>query len=140
MSISDGRIVTEIMRSMILGKTLTIFGDGTQTRSLSFVKDTVEMMIGVMNGTYKQPINIGNNHEITINDLVDMCGQVFKDYFKKEAKLNIEYSHIDKDDPKVRQPCLELNTLILGSPKRTSLYDGLLETLQHFDNVIEGIL
>lgn len=138
MSIADGRIVTEIMRSMILGKTLTIFGDGNQTRSLSFAKDTVEMLVNVMSGTYKQPINIGNNQEISINNLVEECRQVYYDYFKKQPNLTINYKSIDKDDPKVRRPCLELNTQILGNRERTSLYDGLLQTIAHFEKIIDG--
>lgn len=139
MSIGDGRIITEIMRSMLLGKTLTIFGDGNQTRSLCFVDDTVEMLVAVMNETYKQPINVGNNQEVTINHLVDICIDVYSDYFKKKPNVNIMYTSIDKDDPKVRNPCLKLNTHLLGSIPRTDLRDGLLKTLQHFENVIEGM-
>lgn len=140
MSIADGRIVTEIMRGVILGKTLTIFGDGNQTRSLSFVDDTIEMMLGVMNGSYKDPVNVGNDQEVTINELVDACLQVYKDYYKKEATMKIVHTSIDKDDPKVRRPCLELNKQILGNNLlKISLYDGLLKTLLHFESVVEGL-
>lgn len=139
MSIVDGRIVTEIMRSMIFGKTLTIFGDGNQTRSLSYVNDTLDMMIGIMNGSYKQPVNVGNDQEITINELVDMCLRAYKEYFNKEANIDIVHTNIEKDDPKVRRPCLKLNRQILGEITKTGLFEGLLQTLHHFVEAVEDM-
>jgi UDP-glucuronate decarboxylase len=132
MSITDGRIVTEIMRSLIWDETLNIFGDGRQTRSLSFVEDTVKMIISVMNGNYKNPINVGNDEEITINELVNICINEYRQYFKKNPNIRIVYTSIDKDDPKVRKPCLELNKQLLPNNSKTKLKDGILKTIQYF--------
>ena len=132
MNINDGRIVTEIIKALLKDKTLYIFGDGTQTRSLCFVNDLIEMILKVMKSDYKDPINIGTDAEISINNLVQVTKDVYEKHFNKTVNMNIQYIHIDKDDPKVRKPCLELNRRILGDIPRTSLENGLLKTILHF--------
>lgn len=132
MNINDGRIVTEIIKALLKDKTLYIFGDGTQTRSLCFVNDLIQMILKVMKSDYKHPINIGTDAEISINDLVQLTKDVYEKHFNKRVNINIQYIHIDKDDPKVRKPCLELNRQILGDISRTSLENGLLKTILHF--------
>jgi dTDP-glucose 4,6-dehydratase len=130
MNINDGRIVTEIIKALLKDKTLYIFGDGNQTRSLCFVDDLIEMILKVMKSDYSYPINIGNDQEITINKLVETARSVYG----KQVNMNIQYIDIDKDDPKVRKPCLELNKQILGETNKTSLEQGLLKTIQFFSN------
>ena len=138
MMIGDGRIVTEIIRCMLLGKPLTIYGDGEQTRSLNYVSDTIGMMVKVMESTYKSPINIGSDKEITMNHLVEVAKSVYKKLFKKESNLKVEYAQIDKDDPKVRRPDLTLNKEILGESNKVSLETGLAATLMYFKEIIDN--
>ena len=159
MNLNDGRIVTEIIKSLLLGRPLTIYGNGNQTRSLSFVDDTIEQIVRVMYSSHDSPINVGNNSEITINQLVNEAKNVYqqnvneaKNVYQQnvnEAKnvyqqnlneniiMDIKYTSIDEDDPKIRKPCLKLNEKIVGNLQRTSLKDGLLKTLVYFVNVIE---
>jgi nucleoside-diphosphate-sugar epimerase len=115
---------------LLKDKTLYIFGDGNQTRSLCFVDDLIEMILKVMKSDYSYPINIGNDQEITINKLVETARSVYG----KQVNMNIQYIDIEKDDPKVRKPCLELNKQILGEITKTSLEQGLLKTIQFFSN------
>jgi|UniRef100_A0A6C0DXD6 nucleoside-diphosphate-sugar epimerase len=133
MNINDGRIVTEIIKALLKDKTLFIFGDGNQTRSLCYVDDLIDMTLKVMKGTYSAPVNIGNDNEITINELLKVTKNVYENYTNREVNMNIKHIDIDKDDPKVRKPCLELNKQLLGDMNKTSLEHGLLKTIQHFD-------
>lgn len=134
MSLKDGRIVTEIIRCTLNNDTLKIFGDGNQTRSLSYVDDTVNMMLKIMNSNYTDPVNVGNDIEYKVNDLVKNIYDVYYKHFGKN-ELHIAYTDIDKDDPKTRKPCLNLNKLIIGDFERTSLEDGFYKTIQYFVNL-----
>lgn len=137
MSVRDGRIITEIIRAMILGTPLYIHGDGTQTRSLCYINDTVRMIINTTNAKYTKPINIGNNVEITINELITTCKKIYKNKFKKEPKMTIIYTNAEIDDPRLRQPDLTLNKKLLGDVKFISLEDGISSTLSYFINIID---
>jgi nucleoside-diphosphate-sugar epimerase len=132
MCLGDGRIVTEIMRCMIMGSPLTIYGDGTQTRSLSYVDDTIEMILRVMEGNYSKPVNVGNDVEVSINELVEVAKTVYKQKFNKEPCLEVVYKTIDHDDPKVRKPCLVRNRIVTNYTSQVSLQDGLAQTLDYF--------
>lgn len=132
MSISDGRIVTEIVRCMLLGTTLNIFGNGRQTRSLNYVDDTVDMMLNVMQSEYSNPVNIGNEHEVSVSELVQVAKGVYEQHFKKPCKLICKHTTIDKDDPKVRRPDLMLYKSMFGEPKGVPLEQGLHKTMLFF--------
>lgn len=138
MDLNDGRIVTEIAKSFLLGKKLEIYGTGQQTRSLCYVDDTVKMMVKIMKNNYKHPINVGSDLEISINELVDISKNIFIDEFvqNKEFVPNIVYAEMDKDDPKIRKPCLDLNRNIIGNISFTSIQDGLKNTLNYFKEMV----
>jgi nucleoside-diphosphate-sugar epimerase len=140
MNLDDGRIVTEIIKAMLYNTTLQIYGNGLQTRSLNFVIDTINMMYNVMHSDYTQPVNIGSEEEISINTLVNILQKVYTSYYGNQPSFQICYTSIDKDDPKVRKPCLKLyNTLFNkdnNNHNNTSLEEGLLKTLEYF---ISGI-
>jgi nucleoside-diphosphate-sugar epimerase len=138
MSLGDGRIVTEIIRSMLTGSQLTIYGDGTQTRSLTFVSDTVDMLLKVMNSNYNNPVNIGSNREVNINSLVAICKDLFTQYTGEQCNLEVRYMAIDKDDPKVRRPDLTLNKQVIGELHPTSLETGFRSTLAYFMNLSQN--
>jgi nucleoside-diphosphate-sugar epimerase len=134
MNINDGRIVTEICRALLNKKPLSIFGDGTQTRSLNYVDDTIKSIIHVMNSQYSAPINVGNDVELSINELVIECQKVYRTNFDPSAELHIVYTAIDKDDPKIRQPCLQLHNEVLGDSPKTPLQEGIYKTMKYFSD------
>jgi nucleoside-diphosphate-sugar epimerase len=136
MCLSDGRIVTEIIKSMFKENKLVIFGDGNQTRSLSFAPDTVKMIVKVMHSDYSEPVNVGNEDEIDINTLVEMSKSVYHTKYNKQANMIIAHQAIDKDDPKVRRPCLDKYRSLFGEPPRTSLYKGLFESFDYFEGTL----
>jgi nucleoside-diphosphate-sugar epimerase len=107
MDINDGRIMTETIKHIISDTILTINGDGTQTRSICYISDTIEMLITLMASDYKKPINIGNNIELSINEIVKIIEEVSKKTVKKR------YIDLTQNDPLIRKPCLKLNNLIL---------------------------
>jgi nucleoside-diphosphate-sugar epimerase len=135
MSLYDGRIVTEIIRALLLNTTLKIFGDGTQTRSLCYVDDTVNAILRLMNTDFNEPINVGSDIEISINELVTVCERVYSRNYPTEcSNINREYvtDNLDRDDPKVRRPDLTLNRSILGEQSRTPLEVGISKTIRYF--------
>lgn len=140
MNILDGRIVTEIIRCLLLGKELTIYGDGNQTRSLSYIDDTIKMMLKVMESSYISPVNVGNDNEISINELVENTRRVYKQLVNNNLdELRVVYKQIDRDDPKVRRPDLSLNREVVGEIERTSLDIGLSNTIKHFMELIDNV-
>lgn len=132
MSIDDGRIVTECIRHLINNTTLTIFGDGNQTRSCCFVDDTVDMLVKLMESNCNIPVNIGNNEEMSVNQIVDTIEKVYQEHFYKKCTLKKEYIELTQDDPLIRQPCLKLNKQILGETNYTTFEDGIIKTIKYF--------
>jgi UDP-glucuronate decarboxylase len=134
MNIHDGRIVTEIAKSLILGFPLTIHGNGEQTRSLCYVDDTIKMMVSVMNSSASDPINIGNDIEMTINELVKLSCQVFEKITNQSIHSTIKYSHKTQDDPQKRKPCLDLYYKNISAHAFVPLHVGIRNTLLYFYN------
>lgn len=133
MNLNDGRIVTEIMKAKLLDNVLNIYGNGTQTRSLSYVDNTLNLMMIVMKCNYTGPVNIGDDFEISINDLVKTIKEL-----KYVKDFKIKYIQMEKDDPKIRQPDLSLinNLIEINGFKynKVELKEGLLKTLEYFEN------
>ena len=146
MNLYDGRIVTEIIKSLLLKKKLNIYGDGTQTRSLAYVDDTLDMIIEVMKSSYSEPVNVGNNKELNINEMVKIIQKIYKEKISNDEEvdktLEIEYVTLEKDDPKVRQPHLDLIHKVMKNNgtifKRTELEEGLYKTMVYFLNVVSS--
>lgn len=136
MNLNDGRIVTEIMKSKLTNSTLKIYGNGTQTRSLSYVDNTLNLIMIIMNGDYSEPVNVGDDEEININELVRIIKNI-----KNESQLNIEYTPMEKDDPKVRKPDLTLIKRLIKENNinynKISLINGLEKTFNYFENEIK---
>ena len=133
MSLDDGRIVTGIIKSFLKDEPLIIYGSGEQTRSLSFVDDTIEQMIGIMKSDYNRPVNIGNNQEFSVNQIIQLIHELIYELVPAcDRELKIIYQKQDQDDPKVRQPDLELNHRLLGIKPLIPLSQGLRLTIQSF--------
>ena len=137
MDMGDGRIVTEIIRCMLLGKPLTVFGNGNQTRSLNYVDDTIDMILRVMDSNYKNPINVGNEREVSINELIEIVKAVYEKLVGKQINIDIVYKDIDIDDPKLRKPDLQLYRKEIGDKSFTTLELGLAKTIMYFKNFID---
>jgi nucleoside-diphosphate-sugar epimerase len=137
MDIGDGRIVTEIIRCMLLGKPLTVYGNGTQTRSLNYVDDTIDMMIKVMNSDYKKPVNVGSDREVSVNELIEIVKNVYQKLTGKIIHIECVYKTIDVDDPKLRRPDLEVYKREIGDRTFTTLESGVSKTITYFKNFMD---
>lgn len=134
MRLNDGRIITEIINSFLNNTTLYVNGNGSQTRCFNYVDDTINMILKVMHTNYKYPINIGNNNEISINQLIEISKKVYQKIFNHLPPISIHYTPIDIDDPKIRKPDLSLNKEILGNYEFIDLEKGLENTFLFFNN------
>lgn len=126
MRIDDGRAVPNFMRQALTGKPITVYGDGSQTRSLCYVSDLVEGIYKLLLSDINEPVNLGNPEEITLLELAKKI--------KKIAKSNskIVFKPLPQDDPKVRRPDITLAMKKLKWKPKVSLDEGLRKTLEYF--------
>lgn len=122
----DGRVVSNFIVQALRGEPLTLYGDGSQTRSFCYVDDLIEGMIRLMNGQHPGPMNIGNPNEFTIRQLAEMVRS------KIDPQLQLDYKPLPADDPLQRQPVIELAQQELGWQPRVELDQGLDTTIAHF--------
>ncbi len=126
MRVNDGRAVPAFMSQALRNEDVTIFGDGTQTRSFCYVSDLVEGIIKLMHSNTNEPVNIGNPHEMTIEEIaktiVRMTGSSSK----------LVYRPLPTDDPKVRQPDITRARTLLGWEPKVTLEQGLTSTIAYF--------
>ena len=127
---NDGRVVSNFIVQALKQKPLTIFGDGSQTRSFCFVDDLVEGMILAMNGNISGPINIGNPGEFSILELAEMISK------KINSKLDFIYKPLPQDDPLQRKPVIELAMNKLNWHPTIELSEGLDDTIEYFKGII----
>jgi len=126
MRLRDGRALPAFMSQALRGEPLTVFGDGSQTRSFCYVDDLVEGIWRLLNSKEHLPTNIGNPAEMTI---LQFAQAVLK---ATGSKSGIEFKPLPVDDPKVRQPDITKARRILGWEPKVALEDGLVRTLDHF--------
>lgn len=126
MRLDDGRVLPNFMGQVLRGEPLTIYGDGSQTRSFCHVSDLVDGIVRLMESDTPLPVNIGNPEEITIlqfaQEILNLSG----------SKSLLSFKPLPQDDPKVRQPDITKARQILGWEPRVSRQDGLARTLEHF--------
>ena len=132
MKLDDGRIITEAIKSMMYDKPLSIHGTGFQTRSCCYVKDTVNMLIKLMESSHRIPVNIGNNIELSVIDTITIIEKVYKNTINQFTSLKYKYIPLTQDDPLQRQPCLKLNKELLGETCYTSFENGIANTIKYF--------
>lgn len=120
---NDGRAVPNFISQAFAGEPITVHGDGTQTRSLCYVDDTVEGFVRLLNSEVTEPVNIGNPHEVTVLELAESI--------RKLATSGSELIFVDRpeDDPERRQPDITRAQQMLGWTPRVSLEDGLARTI-----------
>ena len=130
---NDGRVVSNLIVQALKGEEITIYGNGTQTRSFCYVDDFVEAMIRVMQTSddFTGPINIGNPNEFSIMHLAE---QVIK---LTGSKSKITFRPLPSDDPKQRQPDIALAKAVLSWTPSIELAEGLEKTIRYFRSKIE---
>ena len=130
MRLEDGRVVPNFIAQALRGEPLTVYGDGSQTRSFCFVNDLVDGIYRLLLSDEVEPVNIGNPSEMSILDfartIVQLTGSLSEITFVTPTDMRI------KDDPKVRQPDIGKARRILNWEPKVSLEDGLRETIEYF--------
>ena len=131
MRVEDGRALPAFMSQAIRGKDLTIFGDGSQTRSFCYVDDLIEGIVRLLHSDHAEPVNIGNPDEVTIKELAEEIMQLVG-----KTKSQLTFHSLPVDDPKVRQPDIGLAQKILKWTPKIERYEGLKRTLAYFKTVV----
>ena len=126
MRINDGRAVPAFASQALRGEDLTIFGDGSQTRSFTYITDLVDGIIRLMLSNVNEPVNIGNPREMTIEEIAKTIIQM------TGSKSKLVYRPLPTDDPKVRQPDITRARTLLEWEPRVPLEEGLVKTLDYF--------
>ncbi len=126
MRLRDGRVLPAFMSQALAGEPLTVFGDGSQTRSFCFVDDLVEGIYRLLNSNETGPVNIGNPREMTILQFAEAVRQAVG------STSPIDFRPLPVDDPKIRQPDITRARAILGWEPKVSLEEGLQRTLAYF--------
>jgi dTDP-glucose 4,6-dehydratase len=131
MRVNDGRAVPAFISQALRGDDVTVFGDGRQTRSFTYITDLVDGILRLMRSDVNDPVNIGNPRETTIEQIartiIDMTG----------SKSKIVYKPLPTDDPKVRQPDITRARTLLGWEPKVSLEEGLVETIAYFRDKVK---
>ena len=127
----DGRVVPAFICQALAGEPLTVFGDGSQTRSFCYVDDLIEGIMRVLFSEISDPINVGNPAEMTILQFAERIRDLV------DPSLPIEFRPLPVDDPKVRQPDITLARTRLGWQPRVPLEVGLARTVAYFKDVLQ---
>ncbi len=131
MRLNDGRVVPSFIGSALQDQPVTVYGDGSQTRSFCYVSDLIEGIYRLMMSNTHLPVNIGNPREISMlgfaNAIIKAIG----------SKSSIVYTPLPKDDPKLRQPDITLARQLLNWEPKISLEEGMERTIAFFKNLVE---
>jgi dTDP-glucose 4,6-dehydratase len=120
----DGRAIPTFLRQALTDRPITVFGDGSQTRSFCYVSDEIDGLIRLAESGVHQPVNIGNPNEFTLLELAQTVVEV------TESKSEIVFEALPTDDPQVRQPDISLARELLGWEPEVTLRDGLRRTIE----------
>jgi dTDP-glucose 4,6-dehydratase len=131
MRLNDGRVLPAFIGQAIQKTPLSVFGDGTQTRSFCYVDDLVEGIVRLLNSDYSGPVNIGNPEEITINQFAQEILKI------TQSDSPINYHPLPVDDPKQRKPDITLAQTLLNWEPKVNREEGLRKTLQYFSQQIQ---
>lgn len=132
MNVHDGRVVSNFVIQALQNKGITIFGDGNQTRSFCYIDDLVEGLIKMMNSkdSFIGPINLGNPDEFTIIELANKIIEL------TNSKSKLIHAPLPEDDPKQRQPNINLAKKELNWEPKIKLEEGLKKTIKYFEQII----
>jgi len=130
MAEGDGRVVSNFIVQALRKEDITIYGDGSQTRSFCYFEDNLDGMMALMNSDYHEPVNIGNPGEFTIKELAEKVIKMTK------SKSKIVYMDLPLDDPKQRKPDITLAKQLLDWEPKVKLEKGLVKTIDYFRKVV----
>lgn len=128
---NDGRVVSNLVVQALKGIPLTVYGDGSQTRSFCYVSDLVEGLMRLMNGNYIGPINLGNQDEYTISQLATEVQKLINPH------AEVKYEVLPQDDPRRRRPDISKARQLLGWEPKVPLQEGLKLTVADFQERIQ---
>ncbi|MBB4036268.1 UDP-glucuronate decarboxylase [Dysgonomonas hofstadii] len=133
MNPEDGRVVSNFIVQALKGEDITIYGDGTQTRSFQYVDDLVEAMIRMMatDDSFTGPVNTGNPGEFTMIELANLVLEL------TGSKSKLIFMPLPSDDPRQRRPDITLAKKELGWEPKIQLRDGLMKTIEYFDTILK---
>lgn len=131
MRLNDGRALPAFMHQALTGNDITVFGDGSQTRSFCYVDDLIEGIYRLLLSDYHLPVNIGNPSEITIKQFAEEIASLI------DNKVKIIYEPLPTDDPKQRKPDITKAKEILGWEPKVERSEGLQKTLAYFKQVVK---
>ncbi|HEY7200516.1 MAG TPA: UDP-glucuronic acid decarboxylase family protein [Candidatus Dormibacteraeota bacterium] len=126
MRLDDGRVIPNFFTQALRGEPLTVYGDGSQTRSLTYVDDLIAGALAVLDGPDPMPFNIGTQDEVTMLELAQLIKRV------SGSSSEIEFRPLPQDDPRQRRPDTTRAREILGWAPNTPMEDGLRRTLEYF--------
>ena len=123
---TDGRVISNFINQAIKDVNITIYGDGSQTRSFCYITDQINGLVKLMNSNYHKPINIGNTNELTIKEVASKIIELTK------SKSKLIYLPLPKDDPTNRKPDISRAKNILDWKPYINLNNGLIKTIEYF--------
>ena len=126
MRVNDGRAVPAFISQALRNEDVTVFGDGTQTRSFTYISDLVDGIVRLMLSTVNDPVNIGNPREMTIEEIAETIIRM------TGSKSRIVHQPLPTDDPKVRKPDITRARTLLGWEPKVPLEEGLVKTIEYF--------
>ena len=129
---NDGRVVSNFITQALLGKDITVYGDGSQTRSFCYVDDEVRGILALLDSDYVGPVNIGNPDEFTVKQLAEIVIEL------TGSSSEIVYEELPVDDPTQRKPDISLAREVLGWEPEVPLREGLGRTIPWFQQVVRG--
>jgi UDP-glucuronate decarboxylase len=129
---NDGRVVSNFIVQALQNKDITLYGDGSQTRSFQYIDDLIDGMLKMMNNEegFVGPVNLGNPHEFTINELAEKVLEMIP-----ESKSKIVFNRLPEDDPQQRQPDIALAKEKLKWEPKIELEEGLKRTIRYFRKI-----
>jgi dTDP-glucose 4,6-dehydratase len=122
---NDGRAIPTFLNQALTGKPITVFGDGSQTRSFCYVDDLIRGLIALCESDVHEPVNIGNPHEMTLLEMAETVREL------TGTTSEIVFEALPIDDPKVRQPDITRARELLGWEPEVDLREGLVKTIEH---------
>ena len=128
----DGRVVSNFIVQALQGEPLTLYGDGSQTRSFCYVDDEIEGIYRLFMHGDAQPTNIGNPHEFTVRQLAEIVLEL------TGSSSSLAFKALPEDDPKVRRPDITRARTMLGWEPQVALRDGVGRTIEYFRGVLKG--
>src|SRR5437764_3289525 len=131
MRLRDGRVVPAFIGEALTGQPITVFGDGSQTRSFCYVSDLIDGIFKLSQSDFHEPVNIGNPREMTIKQFAEEIRRIIG------TESEIVYKPLPVDDPKVRQPDITRAKTVLGWEPKVPFEKGIVETIEYFRGCLE---